>query len=66
MVRLLSTGQIGYIYSYFENGTLSVVIDAEKSFLWSGCRSVFGTEENYRVFGLYPKDIEKIENKYER
>lgn len=59
-VRLVKTGQFGTPYSYFEDGTLSAVIDAHRSFSEGGCVSVFGPEEDYRVFGLKPEDLEKL------
>lgn len=60
-VRIIGTGQIAYIYSYFEDGTLSVIVDAKRSFEEVGRVSAFGTEKSYRVFGLKPKALEKIE-----
>ncbi len=59
-VRLKETGQIAQIYSYFENETLSVIIDAYRSFVLSGWTSFFGIEENYRVFGLKPDQLERM------
>ena len=57
-VVIKDTMQIGYLYSYFEDGTISVGIDAERSFVEGGHISVFGPNEDYRVFGLKPGDVE--------
>ena len=52
---MVGTGQYVHIYSYFEDGTVSVVVDVEKSFNKSFVLSAL--PENYRVFGVSPKSL---------
>lgn len=54
-VKIKPTGQIAYVYSWFEDGTLSVVINQEDN----PCNAV--SDGVYRVFGYRPDDLEFIQ-----
>jgi len=52
-VRIKETKQIAYVYSWDENGTISVVITQEDN---PGIRNAI-PDENYCVFGYKPDDL---------
>lgn len=54
-VKIKTTGQSAYIYSWFEDNTLSVVINVEENKHLSNALL-----DNYRVFGIKPEDLEFI------
>ncbi len=56
-VRIKSTGQKAHVYSYFEDGTISVAVVYSEN---PGLRRLIPSEEGHRVFGLSLSDIEKI------
>jgi len=59
-VKIKTTGQIGYLYSRFDDGTVSVIVDAEESLEKSGVTTVGIYPENHKVFGLEIGDIEML------
>ncbi len=56
-VRIKSTGQKAHVYSYSENGTVSVAVIYSEN---PNIRQLVPDQEGHRVFGLSLSDIEKI------
>jgi len=54
-VKIKSTSQNAYVYSWFEDGTIRVVINAEDN-----RHVVNAAPDVYTVFGLKPEDLEFI------
>ena len=55
--RLKDTGQHGWIYSYFEDGTVAVRVDGHDN----EARNIICKQLPIIVFGIPPEDLEVLE-----